>query len=126
MDFTDLLSELTKPMLPTKALVISFLVFLGVCIAAIIFEKLNFTNIAGVCAGLSVVMAIITVVITVSQPSKTKYDYNLSRDKNYVYVNSHNNRMNSVKLKIIGEDKQTVYVLYKNETYKIPIMVDKR
>lgn len=43
MDFTDLMSELTKPMLPTKALAISFLVFLSICIAAIIFEKLNFT-----------------------------------------------------------------------------------
>ena len=126
MDLTDLLSELTKPMLPTKALVISFLVFLGVCIAAVVFEKLNFTNMAGICAGLSIAMAIVTVVITVTQPGKTKKDYDLSRDKNYVYVNSYNDRMNSAKLKIIGEDKQTVYVMYKNETYKIPIMVDKR
>lgn len=126
MDFTDLLSELTKPMLPTKTLVISFLVFLSICIAAIIFEKLNFTNIAAVCAGLSVVMAIVTMVILVSQPSKTKYDYDLSRDKNYVYVNSHNDRLSSAKLKIIGEDKQMVYVMYKNETYKIPVMIDKR
>lgn len=85
MDLTDLLSELTKPLLPTKALVISFLVFLGLCIVAIIAEKLNFTNVAGVCAGLSIAMAVVTVVITVSQPSKTKLDYDLSRDKNYVY-----------------------------------------
>ena len=126
MEFTDLLSELTKPMLPTKAMVISLLVFLGVCIATIIFEKLNFTNIAGICAGLSIAMAIVTVVITVSQPSKPKYDYDLSRDKNYVYIHSRNDRVSSAKLKIIGEDKQTVYVSYKNETYKIPVMVDKR
>lgn len=126
MEFTDLLSELTKPMLPTKALVISFLVFLGVCIAAVIFEKLNFTNIAGICAGLSIAMAIVTVVVTVSQPSKTKYDYDLSRDKNYVYINSHNDRLSSAKVKIIGEDKQTIYVNYKDETYKIPVIVDKR
>lgn len=39
MDLTDLLSELTKPMLPTKALVISFLVFLSLCIVAIVAEK---------------------------------------------------------------------------------------
>lgn len=54
-------------------------------------------------------MAIVTVVITVSQPSRTKYDYDLSRDKNYVYVNSHNDRLSSAKLKIIGEDKQSMY-----------------
>jgi len=66
------------------------------------------------------------VVITVSQPSKPKLDYDLSRDKNYVYIDSHNDRLESAKLKIIGEDKRTVYVLYKDETYKIPVMVDKR
>lgn len=126
MDLTDLLSELTKPLLPTKALVISFLVFLSLCIVALIAEKRNFTNVAGVCAGLSVAMAIVTVVITVSQPGKPKLDYDLSRDKSYVYVNSHNDRLNSAKLKIIGEDKKTVYVLYKEETYKIPVMIDKR
>lgn len=126
MDLTDLLSELTKPMLPTKALVISFLVFLSLCIVAIVAEKLNFTNVAGVCAGLSIAMAVVTVVITVSQPSKPKLDYDLSRDKNYVYIDSHNDRLESAKLKIIGEDKRTVYVLYKDETYKIPVMIDKR
>ena len=57
---------------------------------------------------------------------KTKYDYELSRDKNYVYIDSHNNNLKSAKLKIIGQDKQTIYVLYKDETYKIPIIIDKR
>lgn len=126
MDFTDLLSELTKPLLPTKAMVISFLVFLSLCIVAIVAEKLNFTNVAGVCAGLSVAMAVVTVVITVSQPGRPKLDYDLSRDKTHVYVSSHNDRLESAKLKIIGEDKHTVYVLYKDETYKIPVIVDKR
>lgn len=36
MDLTNLLSELMKPLLPTKALVISFLVFLSLCIVAIV------------------------------------------------------------------------------------------
>lgn len=126
MDFTDLLSELTKPLLPTKAMVISFLVFLSLCIVAIIAEKLNFTNVAGVCVGLSIAMAVVTVVITGSQPGKPKLDYDLSRGKTHVYVSSHNDRLESAKLKIIGEDKHTVYVLYKDETYKIPVIVDKR
>lgn len=53
-------------------------------------------------------------------------DYELSRDKNYVYLNSHSRDLRSAKFKIIGQDKQVIYVLYKDETYKIPVMVDKR
>lgn len=126
MELTDLLSELTKPMLPTVALVISFLCIVISWAVAIIAEKLNHTKIANVSIGLVVAMAIVTIVTALSLPSKPKLDYDLSRDKNYVYVNSHNDRLNSAKLKIIGEDKHTVYVLYKDETYKIPIVVDKR
>lgn len=126
MELTDLLSELTKPMLPTVALIISFLCIVISWAVAIIAEKLNHTKIANVSIGLVVAMAIVTIVTALSLPSKPKLDYDLSRDKNYVYVNSHNDRLNSAKLKIIGEDKHTVYVLYKDETYKIPVMVDKR
>lgn len=126
MELTDLLSELTKPMLPTVALIISFLCIVISWAVAIIAEKLNHTKIANVSIGLVITAAIVTVAIAISLPSKPKLDYNLSRDKNYVYVNSHNDRLNSAKLKIIGEDKHTVYVLYKDETYKIPVMVDKR
>ena len=126
MELTDLLSELTKPMLPTVALIISFLYIVISWAVAIIAEKLNHTKIANVSIGLVITAAIVTVAIAILLPSKPKLDYDLSRDKNYVYVNSHNDRLNSAKLKIIGEDKQTVYVLYKDETYKIPVMIDKR
>ena len=126
MDFTDLLSELTKPLLPTATLIISFLCIVILWAVAIIADKLNHTKIANVSIGLVAAMAIITIVTALSLPSKPKLDYDLSRDKNYVYVNSHNDRLESAKLKIIGEDKRTVYVLYKDETYKIPVMVDKR
>lgn len=77
-----------------------------------------------------------------SRQKKTKLDYELSRDKNYVYIDtlrepgisipggrqidSHNNNLKSVKLKIIGQDKQVIYVISKDETYKIPVMIDKR
>lgn len=126
MEFTDLLSELTKPILPTAALIISFLCIVISWAVAIIAEKLNHTKIANVSIGLVVAMAIVTIVTALSLPSKPKLDYDLSCDKDYVYVNSHNDRLESAKLKIIGEDKRTVYALYKDETYKIPVMVDKR
>lgn len=126
MDFTDLLSELTKPLLPTTALIISFLSILILWVVAIVADKLKHTKIANVCIGLVIAAAIITAAITISLPSKTKYNYDMSHDKNYVYINSHNDCLESAKLKIIGEDKQTIYVTYKDETYKIPVMVDKR
>lgn len=126
MELTDLLLELTKPLIPTTALIISFLCFLVLCIIGFIAEKSNHAKIANVCIGIVTAMTIASVVITILSPSKPKLDYDLSRDKNYVYVNSHNDHLESAKLKIIGEDKNTVYTLYKGETYKIPIMVDKR
>lgn len=126
MELTDLLSELTKPLLPTKALVISFLCLLVLWAVALIADKTNHKTIANVCISLVVAMAIVSVAIAVTLPSKPKLDYDLSRDKSYVYINSHNDRLESAKLKIIGEDKRTVYVLYKDETYKLPVMVDKR
>ena len=108
MDLTDLLSELTKPLLPTAMLIISFLCIVILWAIAIIAEKLNHTKIANVSIGLVAAMAIVTIVTALSLPSKTKYDYDLRRDKNYVYIDSHNDRLNSAKRKIIGEDKHTV------------------
>ena len=71
-------------------------------------------------------MIVLIITAIASAGEKTKFDYSLSRDKNYVYIDSHNRDLKSAKLKIIGEDKQTIYVMYKDETYKIPIMIDKR
>ena len=71
-------------------------------------------------------MGVLIITAIASSGEKSKLDYDLSRDKNYVYLNSHSYNLKSAKLKIIGEDKQTIYVMYKDETYKIPIMVDKR
>ena len=71
-------------------------------------------------------MIVLIVTAIASFGEKSKLNYDLSRDKNYVYLNSHSRDLRSAKFKIIGEDKQTIYVMYKDETYKIPVMVDKR
>lgn len=127
MEFTDLLSELQNPTMASNIILIELCVFGGLMVLTIICELLKFsfgTNAFAVLALITMIGLIITCIATASE--KTKFDYELSRDKNYIYIDSHNNNLKSAKLKIIGQDKQTVYVLYKDETYKIPIMIDKR
>lgn len=127
MEFTDLLSKLQNPTMISNIILIGLCVFGGLLALAIICELLKFslgTNTFAALALITMIGLIITCIATAGQ--KTKYDYQLSRDKNYVYIDSHNNNLKSAKLKIIGQDKQTIYVLYKDETYKIPIMIDKR
>lgn len=127
MEFTDLLSELKNLTTTDSIIIIGLCVFGASLILAIICELLKFS----VGSGTFTVLAIITILVIVgtcifSADKKPKLDYELSRDKNYVYIDSHNNNLKSAKLKIIGQDKQVIYVLYKDETYKIPVMIDKR
>lgn len=127
MEFTDLITELKNPTMISNIIIIGLCVFAGLMVLAIIFEMLKFSLASGtftVLAIITMIGLIITCIATAGQ--KTKLDYELSRDKNYVYIDSHNNNLKSAKLKIIGQDKQVIYVLYKDETYKIPVMVDKR
>ena len=127
MEFTDLITELKNPTMISNIIIIGLCVFAGLMVLAIIFEMLKFSLASGtftVLAIITMIGLIITCIATAGK--KTKLDYELSRDKNYVYIDSHNNNLKSAKLKIIGQDKQVIYVLYKDETYKIPVMVDKR
>ena len=127
MEFTDLITELKNPTMISNIIIIGLCIFAGLLVLAIICELLKFSSGAGtftVLAMITMIGLIITCITTAGQ--KTKLDYSLSRDKNYVYINSHDNSLKSTKLKIIGQDKQTIYVLYKDETYKIPVMIDKR
>lgn len=127
MEFTDLLSELQNLTPTSNIILIGLCAFGGLMVLAIICELLKFsfgTNAFAVLALITMIGLIITCIASAGE--KAKYDYELSRDKNYVYIDSHNNNLKSAKLKIIGQDKQTIYVLYKDETYKIPVMVDKR
>lgn len=127
MDFTDLLSELQNPTMTSNIILIGLCVFGGLMVLAIICELLKFSLGSGTFTVLAIITMIglfITCIATAGE--KTKYDYELSRDKNYIYIDSHNNNLKSAKLKIIGQDKHVIYVIYKDETYKIPVMIDKR
>lgn len=127
MDITELLSELKTLSTAGYIILIGLCVFGIVIVIGIICESLKFSLGTGICATLALATMIVLIVTTIaSSGEKSKLDYDLSRDKNYVYLNSHSRDLKAAKLKIIGEDKQTIYVMYKDETYKIPVMVDKR
>lgn len=127
MEFTDLITELKNLTMTSNIIIIGLCVLAGLLVLAIICESLKFSLGSGtftVLAIITMIGLIVTCIATAGE--KTILDYDLSRDKNYVYINSHNNNLKSAKLKIIGQDKHVIYVLYKDETYKIPVMVDKR
>ena len=126
MEFTDLITELKNLTTTDSIIIIGLCVFGASLVLAIICELLKFSLGSGtftVLAIITMIGLIITCIATAGK--KTKLDYELSRDKNYVYIDSHNNNLKSAKLKIIGQDKHVIYVLYKDETYKIPVMIDK-
>lgn len=126
MEFTDLITELKNLTTTDSIFIIGLCVFAGLIVLAIICELLKFSLGSGTFTVLAIITMIALIITAISSAGqKTKLDYDLSRDKNYVYIDSHNNNLKSAKLKIIGQDKQVIYVLYKDETYKIPVMVDK-
>ena len=127
MDITELLSELETLSTAGSIILIGLCVFGAVILIGIICESLKFSLGTGICSILALTTMIVLIITAIaSADEKSKLDYDLSRDKNYVYLNSHSRDLRSAKFKIIGEDKQTIYVLYKDETYKIPIIIDKR
>ena len=127
MEFTDLITELKNLTTTDSIFIIGLFVFAGLIVLAIICELLKFSLGSGTFTVLAIITMIGLIITCIAiAGKKTKLDYELSRDKNYVYINSHNNNLKSAKLKIIGQDKQVIYVLYKDETYKIPVMIDKR
>ncbi len=127
MDLTELLSEL-KILTTTDSIIIIGLCALGgLLLIGAICECVKFSLGSGICVILALITTAVIIITAISTAGqKSKLDYNLSRDKNYVYLNSHSSNLKSAKLKIIGQDKQTIYVLYKDETYKIPVIIDKR
>lgn len=120
MQLTDLINELTKSQDTTMykhAMGIGLILFL---IGAILGHKgYEFQSAVSGMLGIAITITSILMAIAVSNQTVT-VDYDLQRDKNHIYVNSHDDKMESAKLKIIGEDKQYIYVIRDNKTYKIP------
>lgn len=120
MQLTDLINELTKPQDTT---IYKYMIGVGLIlslIGAILTDK-GYGKPSAIIAliGIATVITAITLAADVNNQTVT-VDYDLQRDKNHIYVNSHDDKMESAKLKIIGEDKQYIYVIRDNKTYKIP------
>ena len=98
MQLTDLINELTKPQHTTiykYAICVGFILLL---IAAIL-DKKGYEKPSAIAAlvGLVITVASTTLAFSVSDQTVT-VDYDIQRDKNYIYVNSHDDKMESAKL----------------------------
>ena len=126
MQFIDLLSKLTTAPDTTAYRLATVTGLIFIVIGHILTKHgLVESGTSTAITGLALTIASIFMIAYVNSNKLVNIEYNLNRDKNYVYINSHNDRVESAKLEIIGVDKQTIYVTYKEETYKIPIMVNK-
>lgn len=81
------------------------------------------TSILLVCASM-VVLAFSFVSSSIAR-TKHQNDYTLTKDKTYLYINSHTDYLTSAKCKILSHDNNYIYVTYKDKTYKIHQIQDK-
>ena len=98
MEFTDLITELKNPTMTSNIIIIGLCVFGGMMLLALICECLKFSFGSGTFTVLAIItMAGLIITCIATAGEKIKYDYELSRDKNYVYIDSHNQALNTNK-----------------------------
>lgn len=124
MSFNDLIDALTtNPPIYDTVIIASLcgvFVFLVISILSLGANKLKIT-LASLILSLASMGTIAYVSFTVShQQSKHTSDYTLSKDDDYFYVESHTEYIKSAKFKILGEDKNYIYVQKDGKTYNIP------
>lgn len=124
MSFNNLIDALTtNPPIYDTVIIASLcgvFVFLVIGILSLGADKLKIT-LASLILCLVSMGTIAYVSVTVShQQNKHASDYTLSRDKTYFYVESHTKYIKSAKFKILGEDKNYIYVQKGENTYNIP------
>lgn len=130
MSFNDLIDALTtNPPIYDTVIIASLcgvFVFLVIGILSLGANKPKITLSAIILCLISM-GTIVYVSITVSrQQSKHASDYTLSKDNNYFYVNSHTDYLESAKFKILGEDKNYIYVQKDDKTYDIPQIQERK
>lgn len=130
MSFNDLINALsTTPKLfeiiGTTSF-ICFILFVIITVILIIIEKNILATFSALLCVLSMVTGIVTGIYTSSQQEKHTSDYTLSRDKTYFYVNSRTDYLKSAKFKILGENKDYIYVQKDNDTYNIPKIQERK
>ena len=130
MSFNDLIDALTTNPPVYDTVIIASLcgvfVFLVIGILSLDANKLKIT-LASLILCLASMGTIAYVSVAVShQQDKHASDYTLSRDKTYFYVESHTEYLKSAKFKILGEDKNYIYVRKGENTYNIPQIQERK
>jgi hypothetical protein len=60
------------------------------------------------------------------QQDKHADEYTLAKDDDYFYVNSHTDYLESAKFKILGQNKDYIYVQKDHDTYNIPKIQERK
>lgn len=130
MSFNDLIDALTTnpPIYDTViiASLCSVFVFLVIGILSLGANKLKITLASLILSLASMGIIAYTSVAVSHQQSKHASDYTLSKDKTYFYVESHTEYIKSAKFKILGEDKNYIYVRKDDKTYNIPQIQERK
>ena len=101
---------------------ICFILFLILTVILVIIEK----NMLATFSALLCVISMVTSFSTSGQQEKHASEYTLSKDKTYFYVNSRTDYLKSAKFKILGENKDYIYVQKDQDTYNIPKIQERK
>ena len=130
MSFNSLINSLsTSPKLfniiGTTSLICLGL-FIIIAVIAAIIRKLTLSGFSFLLGVISMITGIVTSIYISVQQEKYASDYTLSRDKTYFYIDSHTDYLESAKFKIIGENKDYIYIQKDQDTYNIPKIQEKK
>lgn len=130
MSFNDLIDKLTTnpPIYDTIIVTSLCCVFVFICVGLLSLgsnkPKVTLSAII-LCLASMGTIAYVSVAVS-HQQDKHASDYTLSRDKTYFYVESHTEYLKSAKFKILGEDKNYIYVRKGENTYNIPQIQERK
>lgn len=105
---------------------ICFILFLILTVILVIIEKNMLATFSALLCVISMVTSFSTSIYISGQQEKHASEYTLSKDKTYFYVNSRTDYLKSAKFKILGENKDYIYVQKDQDTYDIPKIQERK
>ena len=130
MSFNNLINSLSTSPKLFEIIGITSLICLGlfiiIAVIAAIIGKPTLSGFSFLLGIISMITGIGTSIYIGVQQEKYTSDYTLSRDKTYFYVDSHTDYLKSAKFKILGENKDYIYIQKDNDTYNIPKIQERK
>lgn len=130
MSLNDLIDTLITQPTSTYWFIIVTLFILATCIITCIIttitNKPKIVSVSFILGIIAFLTSTITILNLSYQQEKHASDYTLSKDKTHFYVNSHTDYLKSAKFKILGENKDYIYVQKDNDTYNIPKIQERK